>query len=536
MKDIFVFDIHKKLSADETDIFNSLNTPVAQDSFAVVFRSIGKLSHEAAGGVGTAAAAAVVEEGVGEPGSGSDAAFIASNTTLASKNSSFSSSSQYTIAQGSIPPSTSTSTSLGLSGPTNLTATTTPSSLPLEPPTSHVYLFGYLIEPSVKSPSNECTVTVVTHLSPDLSRLEAQIGWCRKLKHFVDEFFVLSSMASTLTSASPPRGEETGLRKRNVASQQGEANQQTGRLDRMKSLLNSTAGYIKSKASASTAVSWLNSKASSDTSLDGGNVSTGDDGTESILSSEKSEKGQGLVGTLTRRVMNNSSKISSFLGTSKLIPSSTLSDTGVSGGDDTDVPFSVGEGIADVEFREVALPGKESYKMKLSHEVTNPGESMELVWEFLIKGDQSLLFGIVFTSDAGSGLDSTTNENGTMENYLRLFPESSSSQGSHQVLPVATISTPQSRLHHGGICISSFPSGTFTLVWENQGSKKTVKDLSCRSVIRPFQLPVGSPLNVSDGAVGEFGLGASFGEGYHCVGVSGDVSIFRKSIYRVSVV
>ncbi|KAI9355433.1 hypothetical protein DFJ73DRAFT_280855 [Zopfochytrium polystomum] len=116
--------------------------------------------------------------------------------------------------------------------------------LPPEPPTSVVYLYGYLIEPS-STDANSCRVTVLSQLSPDISRLEANFNTCRKLKNFVEEYVALSSRAqstSTSSSSSLLSYAASELRKRRMFTTGVEGGEK--RIDKLKNLVSSTAGYL----------------------------------------------------------------------------------------------------------------------------------------------------------------------------------------------------------------------------------------------------------------------------------------------------
>ena len=52
---------------------------------------------------------------------------------------------------------------------------------------SDLYIYGYYVTPSPEDPANQCIVTLISHMSPSLSRLEIDFNTCRRLKQFIEE-------------------------------------------------------------------------------------------------------------------------------------------------------------------------------------------------------------------------------------------------------------------------------------------------------------------------------------------------------------
>ncbi|KAJ3134642.1 PDZ domain-containing protein 8 [Geranomyces variabilis] len=132
-----------------------------------------------------------------------------------------------------------------------------------------VFCFGYLITPDEITPAEACHVTILSQLSPDLSRIEVSYDSCRKLKAFIEELASLSGIAASRDRDSlgiglhglRSSGSNASLRKRrffsdsssthssSFGSQASGASSALGaaegrKMDKIKSFVGSTAGYL----------------------------------------------------------------------------------------------------------------------------------------------------------------------------------------------------------------------------------------------------------------------------------------------------
>ncbi|KAJ3169046.1 PDZ domain-containing protein 8 [Geranomyces variabilis] len=132
-----------------------------------------------------------------------------------------------------------------------------------------VFCFGYLITPDETTPAEACHVTILSQLSPDLSRIEVSYDSCRKLKAFIEELASLSGIAASRDRDSlglglhglRTSGSSASLRKRRFFSDSSSAHsssfgsQASGasstlgaaegrKMDKIKSFVGSTAGYL----------------------------------------------------------------------------------------------------------------------------------------------------------------------------------------------------------------------------------------------------------------------------------------------------
>ncbi|KAJ3219422.1 PDZ domain-containing protein 8 [Dinochytrium kinnereticum] len=187
-----------------------------------------------------------------------------------------------------------------------------------------------------------------------------------------------------------------------------------------------------------------------------------------------------------------------------------------------DVSFAVGTNLGDVPWVEKRMFGKGEI-VRADMPTLGSGERLELAWEFFVKGEATIVFGLLFTPSSPTSLP---------------FPESSNEPGTRQIIPMASVNGASPRGFRGSLSTSSFPEGLFTFVWDNSnGNKKQFKDILHRFTLRAFEIPKSPSLSSSAimrEHVGEFGLGTDT-RGF-CTGVSGEVIIQRKAVYRVSVV
>ncbi|KAI8621916.1 hypothetical protein BC830DRAFT_45973 [Chytriomyces sp. MP71] len=424
------------------------------------------------------------------------------------------------------------------------------SSLPPSSPPSTVYLQGYLIE-SNPTDLQSCTVTVISQLSPDLVKVETNFAAVSKLKGFIEEYV----------------NHENALAGGNWT---GASNKGKGFGD-LKSFVSSTAEYLmQRRKQAGAGISWGTTGggtltiAAGQTSIlgdsdDDGASSEYEDTTENLAPSSsasiRSRSGaDGDSGSIMSRTGSESIKrvredfISSAAALARNVSKRRslgfLTRAGVlaAGGigvpvsEDDDVtgakmePFPIGQDPEPEPFRERQIFGKDLVRVEVPFKRTDYADAVEISWEFIMKAEASILFGLMFRPDPKAPDASRS--------MSLLFPESLHEYGTRQIVPFGSIATSSVPSCRGNLCLSSFTSGTFVFTWDNSnGVKKGTKNLLYRVVFRPFEVPrsmfLSSP--IADGHVGEFGFGQS-GKGQHCTGMMGEVTIQRKSLYRAFLV
>ncbi|KAI8847532.1 hypothetical protein BC829DRAFT_238580 [Chytridium lagenaria] len=121
-----------------------------------------------------------------------------------------------------------------------------------------------------------------------------------------------------------------------------------------------------------------------------------------------------------------------------------------------DLSFAIGANLGDVPLIDKRIFGKGDHA-RADVYFSGSENQYELAWEFFTKGDPSILFGLVFTPRFPKSLP---------------FPESSSEPGSRQIIPIASVNGNPPRGYRGSISISTFPEGTFSLIWDNNSGNK----------------------------------------------------------------
>ncbi|TPX75057.1 hypothetical protein CcCBS67573_g03680 [Chytriomyces confervae] len=439
------------------------------------------------------------------------------------------------------------------------------SSLPPASPQLTVYLQGYLIEPNPQD-LNTCTVTLLSQLSPDMNKVETNFTSARKLKSFIEEYV----------------NHENALAGDNVASSlRAKALSEVG--FELKSFVNSTAEYFsqrrKQAIAAGNAKGWggafgvvstggsgVAGSPGSGFGITSGSshiVETDEDSSEyedtaenlhtipssltgragnqtdtasimsrgSTIGSERTSKKSDLMSSAAALARNVSKRRSlGFLTRAGVLAAGGMQavQDEEDGGQGMKEPFSIGVDPDPALFIHRQILGRDVVRIEIPFKREDYADAVELAWEFVTMGEASIVFGLMFRPDHKA--DSS-------KSVVMLFPESTAEPGTRQVVPYGSITTAGVPSCRGNLCLSSFVSGTFVFLWDNStGVKKVLKEFRYRHIFRPFQVPraidMVSPLYDT---VGEFGFGMA-GKGQHCTGVTAEVTINRKSLYRAFLV
>ncbi|KAJ3412993.1 hypothetical protein HDV05_008644 [Chytridiales sp. JEL 0842] len=313
-KDYLVFEVARKIPSLPSTVTDDDKEPVQHDQFVVVTRSVASVKNSSGAPSAvkeevpdkTATQDAIAEETLPKSQEASDKEPDTNDTrtsrklsvSSANESSSRSSSPGQPASLFSVSPpkgsiiKQSTPESLVTSASSSTPTASKASNAPT--PTSTVYIFGYLVEPSPSNPSNSCTVTIVSQLSPDLSKLEANFNMGRKIKAFVEEYVALSSNLSGEGGADgASTGSNVGLgafgatgsemRRRRMfrsattnsassvlSTSSGESGEK--RIDKLKNLVSSTTTYLMKGRRVP---SWLNNGANGGSSNSGNHAPSG---------------------------------------------------------------------------------------------------------------------------------------------------------------------------------------------------------------------------------------------------------------------
>ncbi|KAI8916866.1 hypothetical protein BC831DRAFT_486021 [Entophlyctis helioformis] len=146
-------------------------------------------------------------------------------------------------------------------------------------PFADVYVFGYHIAPAPEDPENASRVTIVSHFSYDLRRLEVDYNTCRRLKQFIEELDQFTRGMNDAASISSGGGMGSGepsseMRRRRrlfsfgsggagSGSQAGAGDGATAsdgrRIEKLRNYLGSTASYLMKGGKALNAT-WLSGR------------------------------------------------------------------------------------------------------------------------------------------------------------------------------------------------------------------------------------------------------------------------------------
>ncbi|KAJ3012009.1 UNVERIFIED_CONTAM: PDZ domain-containing protein 8 [Siphonaria sp. JEL0065] len=454
-----------------------------------------------------------------------------------------------------------------------------------------VYMQGFLIEPTPTDP-NTCTVTIISMLSADLKGLETNFATCKKLKSFVEEYIshvdgnLYGNGSGSVVEASGAAGETRkkigealvdyatkGQELKNYFASTASSYLKSGKMKGWSNAASGAGAFAPSGSFSSaagvasggadflgeedgesseyedTATEFVNVKARgfdaeqatlvSRSATEASSGSTGSSsrvaqqmkqGVDLVASMAKTMKRPPSIGFITRAVTVAAGGVNQGIqqattGEEEWDSSSSTGKRSKSGSIPPSEPFLIGTGPDPSLFVAKRVLGKDIVKEEVVFRREEFRDAAELSWEFVLKPDQSIVFGVTFrpfNSGDSSGRD-----------LSYLFPGSISEYGTRQVIPLASVTTSLIPTCRGNLCLSSFGSGTFVFSWDNtNGSKKQEKEFSFRSLVRAFEVPRPSPSLMSSLVRGEFGFDR-FGRGQHNTGMVGEVTINRKSLYRV---
>ncbi|KAJ3068099.1 PDZ domain-containing protein 8, partial [Podochytrium sp. JEL0797] len=460
--------------------------------------------------------------------------------------------------------------------PAPLLPPTRQSSLPPNTPVSTVYLQGYIVEHSTTHPTTQCTVTLLSQLSPDLQRLETNVSSCKKLKSFVEEYVLHVDGSGgggdgkrntpVLVDVMATKGQEiknflsatatTYLKGRKVKGWSGGAGGsvmggggsrlgeesggrpagggESGDEEELSEYEDSTTEFVNVRARGMGGYDAVEqgtvlSRATSDAGTVGSGTSSHvaqsmKQGVDLVASMAKTMK-RPSMGFLTRAAVVAAGGMSSQVEEEDSDSGSVVGRRSKSGSLAPMEPFSIGKPCDLVPFVNKSVIGRDIVKEEVVFRREVYPAAVELAWEFVLDPNQSIVFGLAFKPDAETST--------SPHNMALLFPESVSEYGTRQLIPHSAITTGLVPTCRGTLCVSSFGSGTFSFVWDNMnGNKKQEKEFQFRFTFRLFEVPRpfgGSPQNSL--VIGEFGFDA-FGRGQHNTGMLGEVTISRKSLYR----
>ncbi|ORY49006.1 hypothetical protein BCR33DRAFT_714086 [Rhizoclosmatium globosum] len=418
-------------------------------------------------------------------------------------------------------------------------------------PVSSVYFQGFLIEPTPSDP-NTCSVTVLSHLSSDLSRLETNFAACKKLKSFVEEYISHVDGVSIIGDETKKstfgdafqeyawKGQElknmlrTKVKGWTVTRSNTMGSTSTQRvpspthdngLDSSSDYEDTAAEFVSARSRGFDAVSEVGSRATAE-STSSSVAQQVKSRVEAVTSIAKTMK-RPSMGFLTRTAVVAAG------GMMQTQPEGEEADgsgkRSKSGSFVAVEPFSIGKTADPALFVTKRIVGKDVLKEEVVFRREDFQNTVEIAWEFVLKADQSIMFGLSFRPDFSSSATAAD----ASRNIALLFPESVNEYGTRQIIPYGSVTTGLVPTCRGNICLSSFSSGTFIFSWDNiNGTKKQEKEFTFRSLFRPFEIPrPPSPALLDQFVIGEFGFD-QFGRGQHNTGMVGEVTINRKSLYR----
>ncbi|KAJ3093272.1 hypothetical protein HK100_006717, partial [Physocladia obscura] len=492
----------------------------------------------------------------------------------------------FPIRESSITPSL-TSTATPATAKTAITAQPT------------VFLQGYLIEPNPSDIWNSSTVTVISHLSPDLAKLETNYAICKKLKTFIEEVkhhfeqfedgggdfqqpqrrnrvadasaAVGAGIAGLITSAKgqelknylvsssaaaagylmkgKSRNGGSLLVVKNNSSSGGGVDSENEDSDNNAATTEIIDGNSNSIRPGSSVSAGSNSKKIFDSeSLFFARTATGNNETAIVVSNSSYQKQRSeLVSSAVAFAKNVGLKRPASIG---FLTRAALAAAGGGSIQQVDSPiqsagfsqlsssFSIGDN-PETEFIQKCIAPKETGQIEIPFRRQDFHAAVELSWEFIIKDLHQITFGLSFRPDCSS----TAYNNSISAQFPESISESlENSTDTRQIIPVSVIAnTAAIPSHRGNLSLSLFCSGTFVFFWDNStgSSKKLEKEVWFRAVFRPFEIPVALTKldaivsSIDDDTVGEFGFERK--EQQHCTGMTGEVTVAKKSLYRAFV-
>ncbi|TPX31738.1 hypothetical protein SmJEL517_g05029 [Synchytrium microbalum] len=385
-----------------------------------------------------------------------------------------------------------------------------------------VHLFGYMVLP-VATDQSACDVVILSNMAPDLSRLEINYNSCRRMKTFIEDLAKLSNMSSVDQSSS--RSGKTG-------DTDGSTTRKIEKLKGYVSAAGLAAGsYLAKNKKVS---SWLGlpagSSSSSGVSATGGGNGVGRPSTSSgdeMEAQETEEDGEELAETIADASPVKEDEESGAASDSELmfgsiddtksiksVQSSVIPPSLLPSSSSTPPPFllptttataTVPSAISSSTIAEASDPkaGSSSPLVPAPPLPFRPNEEASFEERVLIPKDPIYLETIFDASRHSASsiysfeirspvegvlsisisfrptLDETEKRNGEVRGYA-VLPES---DGQRWLLPTTSVNIGPGRNASGNVCVAGFSSGIFVLTIENTSSKKTTRDIECRTSI-----------------------------------------------------
>ncbi|KAJ1334311.1 hypothetical protein BSLG_008146 [Batrachochytrium salamandrivorans] len=378
---------------------------------------------------------------------------------------------------------------------------------------SDVYIYGYLVESSHENPEHS-KVTIISHFSSELQRLEVDYNSCRKLKQFIEELdqFTRGTHPSSVDSADQIN--EIRHRRLFPFSNTGEPGADSlsisseGRqIDKIKSYIGSTASYLL-KGRKGLGSPWLsgNTTTAYQESTDDSDIDdqsslgekksssshtvvdskTDNDSGSDVAPSDSAQSGRS---SLTRNPIHGSNlpieskpmvspsrqpkSLAALLLNQQRPASMSLhgSDRLFTNSPNIASDFTVIEPRRSLTYEmtefgcepyiERILHPKEVVRVEIPFNRFKYGTAVVFEWEHMMRMESALYFGITFTPDE------LPNDPSDMVNLVPLVAGSSISRSLFPVSAVQSYMGPA----YGTTDISSFGSGVFILTWEPQNSQ-----------------------------------------------------------------
>ncbi|KAJ3102419.1 hypothetical protein HDU97_000562 [Phlyctochytrium planicorne] len=333
-----------------------------------------------------------------------------------------------------------------------------------------IFILGFLIEPHHLDAST-CTITIVSQMSSEFSRLEIDFSTCRRIKSYVESLLRGVKPGLIFSNLNAVEG---GIRRRVFAHSSPSMNSTNSantdapeqrRIEKLRNLVSTTASYLIRRRGISPSRNGTH-LAKPDLKVGGG-------------SGRSSPDPQQLPQTNFNEDADDD--INSFGKDDQAL----LSD------DDNEQIRP--EDIQIPAYLEAKLEGRGNvfkYPVAYRPEILNFQSQHELVVEFCVDNDNSIGFGCTFTREDD---EIPQPESGTNNVYRLLASDSPTSLG-YTVFPQTLILCPERRPFKAIIPLSAFPRGVFNFFWENsQGAKKGIKTLKYKLYIRPTS-PISIPV------------------------------------------
>ncbi|EGF80365.1 hypothetical protein BATDEDRAFT_35067 [Batrachochytrium dendrobatidis JAM81] len=433
---------------------------------------------------------------------------------------------------------------------------------------SDVYLYGYLIEPCPDNP-NHSKVTVISHMSPELQRLDMDFNTCRKLKLFIEELdqFTRGTHPSSLKNTDA--GNEINRRRLFPFGGSSEPNDPSllsadgRRIDKIKNYLGSTASYLMKGRKGLNAI-WSASRSAA-RDHDSGEEFDGDDmalsGELHLPTASSNENFKHDMDNYFDEVeseadylhkpSNNEvpgdqgrpttdSKPSSLRQPKSLSalwlnsqqrsisapePSSELlSGNSCSGNVDFTIIAprrSLAHELSEFgrePYVERVLYAKEAVRVEIQYDRSKFGPAVVFEWEYMMRVESTAYFSIIYVPN--------TFESGTYP-IINLLPVSHAPATGFSLFPTASV---QSYIGpaYGTSNISSLASGMFVLSWEGPGTqlKKQLRSFAYKCLIHNLDI---SP----DDTISTIGPANKYRSSTIRTGTCVEIVIPRKSFFSL---